>query len=222
MSITRKQFDYQKRRETCLHESAHAIVETLLGGHVHVVEVAPENSVIWTPISRISAGSAVGFSYVLNTISKRFLSWDSEKLAFSVNRRCFDDYVLICELSDPNFKSFINKRIRREVIACLAGPTFDYMLSNGDYPEYEWWFDIPDYYEDVSAARSLSSLLSNADEYSYLLNKTFRYLRNPKVWDYIVQMAEKLEETGILWHDEIISMLPAKRSHWPRMNFNGR
>ena len=211
-----------RRRETCVHEAAHALVYALGGAYVYRVAVAPAGSTDWIVEAR-KGGTVQGLLGVCRAsgpgLAALFLRWspasEFEGAEWGADRRGF--LTLLRSNFPARARAETMRIVRAHVAACLAGPLAA-KLHNGEEPgwvEPDPFAKCPD---DACMAEMLASLLPRrcADELDNIEAQTLTMLRRPELWSGVQRLAEALDRHGELQGDALEALLPASLTGWPR------
>lgn len=213
-------FALNKRRETCIHEAAHAFIYAYGGSVIYSVEVAPEgiSEGDYKLIDRKGRirNDCAGLCSISSPPTGFCLQWDNEDCRYVANKERFKS--MMSGISNNRTKSEILRQIRAHICGALAGPIAASIFHGEEpgtiFPEsFSVGTGKPD---DVSTAEGLSLLLPSRKEYGRLLAETERVLRTPEVWESITMLAGELARRGSLGKDvDEIPFLPNPLKFWP-------
>lgn len=203
-----------RRKETCIHEAAHAVIHALGGGYTYQLAVAPEGSTVaWTYTGR-KGPVLTGVWGVCETSDAPFigLRWDEIEGGYALDRALYA--ALIRGLSGQRgWVPEHRRQLRAHVCGLLAGPLAD-SISACDLEPYADQEDGEG--QDVTVAGALCwALPSGRAQFDHAERVTLAALREPEIWQEVVALADALEVAGSMESDAIEPFLPERRKHWP-------
>lgn len=218
MNRKKNRLTKERRKEVCVHEAAHAVVNSLGGRAVFGLAVAPVNATelkytgsrgnerddIW------GICDSGGSSY---NIYIRHATNGFDKIPDKVG---FEEFLSLYKTRGGiEAVEEVKRQVRVEICSALAGPAAEAMYLQKDpglFIELEQAAS-----GDVIKAHALSELLSDEFEYASLLRQTCELIEQPDVWSNILLLADALEQSGTLGEGEDeIPHLPESLDGWPK------
>jgi hypothetical protein len=203
-------FTKDQRKETCIHESAHAVITALCGEPVYSVAVAPEGARIEECLFIGRTGgrhNAVGLCDGSDG-ALWLCRWDDEECALAVDHEQKREYL-------KNFpkamRSTIYRSWRGRLCNCLAGEIAE-AYHSGEGMESFWLEDYGSSGSDTASAWGYHRLLPFRDEINHAIEITKAAI--VEYWPYVTRLAEVLEERGQI-DDDVVDYLPEKIPNWP-------
>lgn len=205
----------ERRREVCVHEAAHAVMNALGGAFVYRVAVAPEGATDWTTKSRHGAEMTDLWGVCSPSDSPAFLyvRWDAAEGCFAADRPGWRDFLRMVETHQAGASRELRRQLRAHLVGCLAGPAASQLFEQPNEEPYleegEWGIG-----DDIAKARAYSWLLPWRNEFEHLAALTVATLRRPDVWALVLRVADALEVAGEL-EEELDGLLPDSVTGWP-------
>jgi hypothetical protein len=213
-----------RRREVCVHEAGHAVVQSLGGDFVKRLAVAPEgDGGSWT-IEGSLGGTLTDLWGVCQTASfpyaHRYIRWIDDEGTYHADRKGFDALMRqiqsqLVGLGARHARRHVaesRRMVRLLACGCLAGPAAEQILKGE-----EVWLEEPDDYgdqmDDIAKAQAYSWLLPWRNEYEHACSVTEEALRRPDIWERVIRLADELERVGDM--EDFDGFLPDPMREWP-------
>ncbi|WP_136526312.1 hypothetical protein [Geomonas ferrireducens] len=206
-----------------MHEAAHAVVHALVGTYVHSLEVHPLDVEMGSSFKSMGEEplEAAGVCRTSRNPVWRFLEWDQEEYYMKSDVDGFRAYTKMIGTNIPNGRN-VTRQLRREmrgwVCAVIAGDIATQILEG--VKEGEIYLDSADeeFPCDIDKAYGICGLLPFrfSKEFDNLAEQTERILRTPEVWGRVLNLANLLEDKGVVGEEEMIPFLPHRLSDWPK------
>ncbi|HCE68190.1 MAG: hypothetical protein A2X82_15525 [Geobacteraceae bacterium GWC2_55_20] len=209
-------FTAADRRQTCIHEAAHAVIYAFGGAFVSEMAVRPEGPGAWQHTSKRGSVrtdiNGICRAELPHSAKSPYVFWDEDSYCMSVNRTGYKKYI---QTRIVGKKSLMEERrwIRSGVCAALAGPIADAISDSVEIALAPECNEIGN--NDICDAEALCMLLPWRNEYDFLAIETERLLRTPEIWKRVQDLAAALEVAGTLGNVDDIPFLPDPIPNWP-------
>ena len=205
------------RRQVCMHEAAHAVIEALAGGTTYRIQVAPEGATMFTAQGR--KGGVHDDVWGLHSggdmlLLPHYWQWCDEGGRYVADRRAFEHFW-----GQVGMGALEAQRggLRRQTCIVLAGPIADSIQDGSESPTvdvFNAYYDSPG--EDCALAWGFVQLLPWRNEFESLAEQTEAALRAPMVWQCVQALADEVERVGDLDDAEVFArLLPKPVPGWP-------
>jgi len=148
-------------------------------------------------------------TYSLNTPG---LSWDEGEWMYCLDKKLFKEYS---NAISKKGMALQRRHFRADVSHLLAGE-ISVNILNGEESDWIEPNDYSDRGEDAVKADAICRfLLPFNSEYYFSIEETERVLREPEIWERVLNLASALEEKGCIEDEELDAYLPEPRKNWP-------
>jgi hypothetical protein len=208
--MKQQELNPETRSIVCIHEAAHAIVNSMSGFKVYTLAVAPAGSKSWTYIGRKSGmvedvwGMCSASDPVVGILLKV-----TAGLAPIEKRKYVEDTF---RKVGSGMLSEVRKETAAHICGLLAGVAAEELLDAQTEDVYEPT-EIPGH--DIDKALDLTSILPGfLASHAALYELTVKTLNSPEIWGQLMGLADALEQAGMLTEDELEVLLPAPSPAW--------
>ena len=207
-------FTPERRRDACIHESAHAITHALGGIPVEQLSVLPVGLMLLDDKS-----DQCGYCKVDPHPAAFFIAWQNDKSIFNINKAGLVSFIKQCERQAPRYNGCLLstevwRQLRVHVCSLLAGETAQAIYRSSLPIFTRRCIGMP---TDLDYATAYCALLPFRNEFDHLVSETERVLRLPEVWESVVKLANILEQVGTLGEGgKEIPYLPEPLKSWPK------
>ena len=216
-------FTSELRRETCIHEAAHAVVHAIGGSFANEIKVAHEGSTDW--VVENSNGELEhglwGCCHIKEPPTLGCLHWDENQSAYIASSKLYAMRLRHVErLNQRGAARELRRQLRAHICGSLAGPIAEGIHAGQQAGQQAGTIFLESegqWGEDVTLAEGLCFLLPFRWEFDHLATITERILRESETWRIVTRVADALELHGRLEGDELLCLLPPRASErgWP-------
>lgn len=218
----------ERRREVCIHEAAHAVIDALGGSYVYFLAVAPEGATEWQVRGR-KGELCTGLWGICcsSDFSTWCMQWNENEFAYEVDRRAYAKHLRDLEqqinemrrgeglLPKKGIAAEQRRIVRAHICGSMAGPAADAIVKGEgveDALDY-WTADLSDPNDDLCHAEAMARLLPYRGEYDHAVRVTSEALRRPDIWGAVLRLADELERVGHM--EDVHPWLPEADRRWP-------